>query len=90
MLTEQEWAEVGPLLSKVMHDVKKFRETTGASVDVAVRQGFERAVLEKYRELTGSVETNVNALWHHRLADVKSESAMTRWIFRWNGSKRSF
>jgi len=69
MLTEPEWAQLAPLLSKSVQEVKAYRESTGASVEVAVRQGFERAALDKYRQLTGAVETDVNVLWHHRLAD---------------------
>jgi hypothetical protein len=69
MLTESEWAQLEPLLSKSVQDIKDYRESSGASVDVAVRKGFDRDALEKYRELTGAIETDVNALWHHRLAD---------------------
>jgi hypothetical protein len=69
MLTEPEWTQLAPLLSKSVQETKAYREATGASVEVAVRQGFERAVLDKYRQLTGAVETDVNVLCHHRLAD---------------------
>ena len=69
MLTEPEWAQVAPLLSKSVQDIKSFREDTGASLKVAVQQGFDRAALDKYRELTGAIEANIGALWHHRLAD---------------------
>jgi hypothetical protein len=70
MLDEGEWAELAPLLSKVPQDIKAYRESTGAPLDQAVRQGFERAALARYEQLTGFPESNVNALWHHRLADV--------------------
>jgi hypothetical protein len=70
MLTETEWAEFHPLLSKSLRDVKGYREATGASLDVAVKQGFGQAALDRYLELTGFRETNVNALWHHRLGDL--------------------
>ena len=69
MLTEPEWAQLAPLLSKSVQETKAHRESTGASVEVAVRQGFDRAALDKYRQLTGAIETDVNVLWHHRLAD---------------------
>lgn len=70
MLTETEWAQLAPLLSKSLQKVKGYREVTGASFEVAVRQGFDRTALDKYRELTGAIETDVNVLWHHRRADV--------------------
>ena len=69
MLTEAEWAQLGPLLSKSVQETKAYREPTGASLEVAARQGFDRAALDKYRQITGAIETDVNVLWHHRLAD---------------------
>jgi hypothetical protein len=70
MLDEGEWAQLAPLLSKVPQDIKDYRERTGAALDVATKQGFEREALERYEQLTGFRETNINALWHHRLAEV--------------------
>ena len=70
MLTEREWEQLAPLLSNSLQEIKDCREATGAPLDVAVRQGFDQAALDKYRELTGAVETNINVLWHHRLADM--------------------
>lgn len=70
MLDEEEWAQVRPLLSRVLRDIKDYRERTGESVDLATKQGFERPPLERYEQLTGFRETNINALWHHRLADI--------------------
>ena len=70
MLTESEWAEVHPFISKSVRDFKSHREATGASLDVATKQGFGQVALDKYHEITGFRETNVNALWHHRLGEL--------------------
>ena len=70
MLDEDEWSKVAPLLNKATQDVKTYRETTGASVEVAVRQGFDRLALARYLELTGFAETSVDELRRHRLADL--------------------
>ena len=70
MLDEDEWALLVPLLSKVSQDIKDYRKHTGAALDVATKQGFEREALERYEQLTGFRETNINALWHHRLAGL--------------------
>ena len=69
MLTDQEWEQIGPLLSEMTSRVQSYRERTGAALTEALRLGYEQPALAKYRELTGFEETNVNALWHHRLSD---------------------
>jgi hypothetical protein len=68
MLTDQEWEQIGALLSEMTSHVQSYRERTGATLPEALRRGFEEPALAKYRELTGFEETNVNALWHHRLS----------------------
>src|SRR5215510_14944825 len=69
MLDEAEWAQLAPLLSHVNDRVKTYRERTGSSLEVALKQGIQRIALDKYQELTGFRETNFNALWHHRLSN---------------------
>ena len=69
MLDEHEWAQLVPLLTHVLDRAQTYRDRTGASPQVALEQGIYRLALDKYRELTGHVETNFNALWHHRLAN---------------------
>jgi hypothetical protein len=41
---------------------------TGASKIQANSQDWGREARERYYELTGFVETNEDAIWHHRLA----------------------
>ena len=66
MLDEAEWAQLEPMLSKYLHQLKQYRQETGASQEVAVRQGFDKEVLNFWQQLTGAREPNVMALWHHR------------------------
>ena len=58
MLDEAEWQIVAPLL--------------GSSIEAAKRSGhnniFGFMALAKYEKLTGSRETDPNAVWHHRAA----------------------
>ena len=48
--------------------IQSYREKTGASLADSMKHGYEQPALEKYFELTGFRESNVNALWHHRLS----------------------
>jgi hypothetical protein len=66
-LDEPEWAQLGPLLADMTKHIQKFRETHSASLKEAVKQGYEQPALDMYFRLTGFRETNVAALWHHRL-----------------------
>lgn len=67
MLDEREWAELAVPLGKVIELIKKVRTEQGLSLpDASPIAGAE--ALNLYRELTGFVETNVHALWHHRLS----------------------
>jgi hypothetical protein len=68
MLDETEWNELVPLLSSAVSRIKSYREKTGASLADATKVGYEQPALAKYFELTGFRESNVYALWHHRLA----------------------
>ncbi len=68
MLDEAEWAELHPFLSSMTRHIQRYRESTGASLADAVKLGWETPALDKYFELTGFRESNVKALWHHRLS----------------------
>ena len=57
MLTEAEWAQVQPLLSQAIDDVKRYRETMGVSLKEAVSVELDRSARAKYLELTGYEET---------------------------------
>lgn len=68
MLDDAEWAELGPLLGDCVAELQRYRHEHGVSLAEAKDQVFGRAALQKYRELTGFIESNVNALWHHRVS----------------------
>jgi len=66
MLDASEWARVGPVLTNRVQAIKDYREQTGASIEQARTEAPWEA-LAVYREITGYAETNIDALWHHRI-----------------------
>ena len=69
MLDEAEWAKVRPLLSMSIQDLSEEAQVLGLSLRRAMDvKPLGWRALALYRELTGFEETNVNALWHHRLS----------------------
>jgi hypothetical protein len=70
MLDEREWEEIYPLLKSSIEDVKNYR-SRHPEVDLleARRRIWGTGVLQRYFELTGFRETNINAIWHHRAND---------------------
>lgn len=66
MLTEQEWAEVEPLLNRAIRDVQDYRKLHNVGLKEAKDKALGSSALAKYNEITGFNETNVNAIWHHR------------------------
>lgn len=68
MLDEQEWEELVPHLRISLKEVKEYREKHRASIEEAKASGYGKTALETYYKLTGFRETNVDALWHHRLS----------------------
>lgn len=67
MLYDEEWSQLAEPLGNIFGLIKKVRREQGLPLPEAVNvAGLE--ALTRYRELTGFVETNVNALWHHRLS----------------------
>ena len=67
MLDEQEWERVGAALRNPVQTIRAYREQHGVGLAQAQQEAFGE-VLELYREITGFVETNPRALWHHRAA----------------------
>ena len=67
MLTDEEWLLVAPHLSNAADQIKRYREEHACSLTEATQKGFGQAALATYERLTGFKETNVNALFHHRL-----------------------
>ncbi len=68
MLEEHEWEQIAPHLTQALTEIKDHRETHRISPAEAKARGYGTQPLERYFQLTGFRETNVDALWHHRLA----------------------
>jgi len=68
MLDEHEWAEVLPHLTKGLEEIKAYRAAHGVSLAEAKDVIYGKGALQRYFEITGFRETNINALWHHRLS----------------------
>ncbi len=73
MLDEGEFAEVAPLLSKSVQNVKDYRAENGASLQEALNQGFDIPAREKYEEMTGYRIADINEIRNHRLSKYGSE-----------------
>lgn len=67
MLEEHEWEQIEPLLTKQNRMIKEYRAKTGCDIKQAMKEAFKPAT-DKYFELTGYLETNHNAIYHHRLS----------------------
>ncbi|NVK23008.1 MAG: hypothetical protein HWD86_10870 [Kangiellaceae bacterium] len=81
MLEEHEWIKIEPLLRQQMLDIKDYRERTGCDI----REGIEKAekpATSMYYELTGYLENNVAAIYHHRLIDFGPECNNCGYLLR--------
>lgn len=67
MLEEHEWQLVLPHLMDGINQTKEYRRVHTASIKEAKRAICGDGALQRYFEITGFRETNVNALWHHRV-----------------------
>jgi hypothetical protein len=68
MLDDAEWEQVVPHLKNAIAQIKDYRRAQNASLAEAKDHGYGQGALERYRHITGFRETNVNALWHHRVS----------------------
>jgi hypothetical protein len=68
MLDEEEFARIAQLLREGMKGMKEFREGWHLSLEEVPIRELLRPALERYNSLTGTNETNVNAIMHHRLS----------------------
>jgi hypothetical protein len=68
MLEAHEWQQIAPFLRDALAEIKDRRVTQRISPADAKARGYGTQALERYFQLTGFRETNVDALWHHRLA----------------------
>lgn len=69
MLDESEWEIILPHLRSAIEEVQSYRVKHGASLAEALANGYGKSALSEYFRLTGFVETNPDAIWHHRLSD---------------------
>jgi len=68
MLEDSEWKEVAPHLEDGLRAMKDLRRNSSMSIHQAKDEIYGRGALQRYFELTGYRETNINALWHHRVS----------------------
>lgn len=68
MLEEHEWSEFWPRLIDGHRGMPDFVRRQSISIQEAKDEVYGRGVLERYYQLTGFRETNINALWHHRVS----------------------
>jgi hypothetical protein len=68
MLDESEWEQIFPDLQRGFREIKEYRQAHGASFEQAKQHVHGQGALKRYFEMTGFRETNVNAVWHHRLS----------------------
>ena len=67
MLDEAEWTLLSPLLSDQIQAIKNYLAARNASLEEA-RKAVGAEALRAYKQMTGFEETNVDALYHHRLS----------------------
>ena len=66
MLDEREWQQIGASEGNLIQAMKEYQKRHGASLAVA-KEEAPKEILARYKDLTGFDETNVNALYHHRI-----------------------
>ena len=71
-LEEDEWKQVGPLLSDARRAIKEFREEQNCDLQEALRKCRPKATL-KFEELTGLSGIHFHIIQHHRLKDWGEE-----------------
>jgi hypothetical protein len=81
MLEELEWDRLAPLLTNHIEEIIRIR--TMKNCDLATAKALaDTAACDLYFEMTGFRETNINALWHHRLSLYGQECAKCGHLFR--------
>lgn len=81
MLQQDEWQRIAPALSNMAEKIMAVRKQQGLDLEGATREAGREAC-DLFFELTGYRETNVNAIWHHRLADYGPECPQCGHLFR--------
>jgi hypothetical protein len=75
MLDELEFADVANLYLEAMQGAKRFRAESGASIQHPNVRDLFKPVRDRYEQLTGTEETNHNAIMHHRISMYGSPCA---------------
>jgi ribosomal protein L32 len=81
MLEEAEWNRLAPLLTNHIEEIKRIRKDQNCDLATAKRL-VETSACDLYFEMTGFKETNINALWHHRLSIYGNECPKCGHLFR--------
>lgn len=68
MLNETEWAEIDPVYSDYLERIKRYRASYGCTLDEALKKVSKLRLIETHARLTGHMEINPIAIWHHRLS----------------------
>ena len=68
MLDEQEWTQIFPLLASEDARLEYFDKEDLARNTKKPEDVTAVPALAKYNELTGFFESNITAIWHHRLS----------------------
>jgi hypothetical protein len=76
MLDEVEWEQVLPHLAGAVDEIKRYRDAHGVTFAMAKDQVYGKGALDQYHQITGFRETNVNAIWHHRISNFGPPCAM--------------
>jgi hypothetical protein len=66
MLDDREWQEIGAPEANLMQAMKDYQARHGVTLSVA-KEEAPKEILARYKKLTGFEETNVYALYHHRV-----------------------
>ena len=66
LLGEDEWSAIKPLLRAGIRDVQNYSRRTQAELREALERNQGVPALQAYKDITGFLETNINAIWHHR------------------------
>ncbi|RYD21479.1 MAG: hypothetical protein EOP88_11170 [Verrucomicrobiaceae bacterium] len=81
MLTDEEWAEVQPLVREDIGRIKEHRTATNMALPETI-DTLRHESCERYFEITGVRERDPNVLYHHHLASHGRECPECGHLFR--------
>lgn len=66
MITDEEWPSIGQHVASYVHELRARQQELGiARSRDLLATGWLPTVLQRYKDVTGQHETNINAIWHH-------------------------